>query len=110
MAQEVNPLFTGMATARNYRKLHDMVSDRGIQLVCVQYPMLSADPLFEIFRDREGIIFVSNEEIFKEAVGKEGYDEYFTDKFGVYFGHCTPKGNQLLAENIAETLLKEYFH
>jgi lysophospholipase L1-like esterase len=26
------------------------------------------------------------------------------------FGHCTPKGNRLLAENIAQTILKEVFH
>jgi hypothetical protein len=32
------------------------------------------------------------------------------DMFGGDFGHCTEKGNQLLAQNIADTILKEVFH
>jgi len=30
--------------------------------------------------------------------------------FGGDFGHCTPKGNRLLATNIADVILKEVFH
>lgn len=108
-SDEVNTRFTGPATPINYRKLRDKVRRRGIQLVCVQYPMLSVEPLREIFPDREGIIFVDNEKIFREAVAREGYWEYFIDSFAGYFGHCTNKGNQLLAENVAATLLREYF-
>ncbi|MCM8791813.1 MAG: tetratricopeptide repeat protein [Candidatus Omnitrophica bacterium] len=96
-------------TQSNFRKLHDILKRRKIKLVCVQYPMRSVQPLKDIFKDREGIVFVDNEYIFKEAVKKEGYNVYFTDMFAGDFGHCTLKGNRLLAENIANVVLKEYF-
>jgi hypothetical protein len=35
---------------------------------------------------------------------------YFVDMSGGDFGHCAPKGNRLLAENIANVILKEVFH
>jgi len=56
------------------------------------------------------VIFVDNERIFKDAIGKKGYNKYFTDMFGGDFGHCTQKGNKLLAENIANAILKEVFN
>jgi len=96
-------------THYNYQRLKEIVAKRGIRLVCVQYPMRSVEPLKEMFRNREGIIFVDNERPFKERVAKEGYDEYFADMFGGDFGHCTEKGNRLLAGNIANTILKECF-
>lgn len=63
-----------------------------------------------MFGDTQDIIFVDNEKIFKQAVKKSSYDEYFTDNFAVDFGHCTPKGNRLLAENIANVILREVFN
>ena len=96
-------------THHNYQKLKEIVTKRGIRLVCVQYPMRSVEPLKRIFKEKEDIIFIDNEKLFKEAVDKEGYDEYFRDMFGGDFGHGTSKGNQLLAENIANTILKECF-
>ncbi len=76
----------------------------------MQYPMRNAEPLKKIFPGQEkSIIFVDNEKIFKDAFRKEGRREYFVDMFGGDFGHCTPKGNQLLARNIADVILKEVF-
>jgi tetratricopeptide (TPR) repeat protein len=98
-------------TVANYRTLKEILDKKGIRLVCMQYPMRSIKPLKRIFQDdREGIIFVDNEKLFKEAVKKDGYNAYFKDIFGGDFGHCTDKGNRLLAENIANTILKEAFH
>lgn len=97
-------------TAHNYQVVKRILDKRGIKLVCVQYPMRSVEPLKKIFEGQEGIIFVNNEKVFKKAVEKEGYEEYFTDMFGGDFGHCTPKGNRLLAENIAEVITKELFN
>jgi len=50
-----------------------------------------------------------NEEIFKDEVAKYGRQNVFIDMFGGEFGHCTKKGNRLLAENIANVILKEVF-
>ncbi len=96
-------------TINNYRKLKQILDKRKIKLVYAQYPMRSIQPLRKIFKDDENIIFVDNEKIFKDAVRKDGYDEYFRDMFGGDFGHCTQKGNRLLAGNIANAILKEIF-
>lgn len=76
--------------------------------MCMQYPMRKIDPLKEIFKGQsEGIIFIDNEKIFKEAIRKEGYKEYFIDLYAGDFGHCSDKGNRLIAENIAAVILRE---
>ena len=97
-------------TRQNYQKLRDIVKQKGIKLVCVQYPVRSVEPLKKLFDSTEGIIFVDNEKIFKEALEKASYDEYFEDSYGGDFGHCTKKGNRLLAENIANVILRECFN
>jgi len=42
-------------------------------------------------------------------VKSTGYKEVFRDMFSGDFGHCTEKGNRLLAGNIAAVILKELF-
>lgn len=96
-------------TRRNYQRLKELLDKRGIKLVCVQYPMRSIEPLKQIFDAQEGIIFVDNEKNFLEALKTARFTEYFTDTFGGDFGHCTRKGNRLIAENIANVILKECF-
>lgn len=97
-------------TENNYHKLKAILSKRGIRYVCMQYPMRRLEPLKEMFHDDiKNIIFVDNEKIFKEAVQKKGYLEYFDDMFAGDFGHCTQKGNRLLAKNLAGVILKEVF-
>ena len=96
-------------TVNNYRKLKEILDRKGIRLVCVQYPVRNVEPLKKIFGKDKGVIFVDNEQVFKEAVRKGSYKKYFRDMFGGDFGHCTPKGNMLLAENIADVILKEVF-
>ncbi len=113
-AQKANRLRLGWynpITVSNYRKLKDILDKRGVKLVCVQEPMCSIELLKRIFQGREEeIIFVDNERVFRDAVEKDGYNVYFKDMFGGDFGHCTNKGNRLLAENIADAILKEVFH
>ncbi len=95
-------------TVDNYRKLKKILAKRKVLLVCAQYPMRGIQPLKNIFPG-EDVILVDNEKIFKDAVKREGYDEYFRDIFGGDFGHCTVKGNRLLAENIADVIVREIF-
>jgi len=57
----------------------------------------------------EDIIFVDNEMTFKNALKQSRCDEYFADMFAGDFGHCTPRGNRLLAKNIADSILRECF-
>jgi tetratricopeptide (TPR) repeat protein len=97
-------------TVSNYRKLKEILDGKGIKLVCVQYPVRNVAPLKRIFEKDKGVIFVDNERVFKEALRKGSYKEYFRDMFAGDFGHCTVKGNTLLAQNIADVILREVFN
>jgi len=94
----------------NYLKLKGILSQRGIRLVCVQYPNRSVEPLKEIFKGEKDVVFVDNEKAFREAINKGSFEEYFSDAFAGDFGHCTRKGNRLLAQNIANAILSKMFH
>jgi tetratricopeptide (TPR) repeat protein len=97
-------------TIDNYHKLKKILDQKGIRLVCVQYPMRDVKTLKEIFKSDEDVIFVDNQSLFKNAVKKDGFKEYFADLFAGDFGHCTAKGNELLAQNIADVILREVFN
>ncbi len=97
-------------TFYNYRRLKEIIFKRGIKLVCVQYPMRSIKSLKKIFDDKKGMIFVDNEEIFKKVVMQGSYEKYFSDSFASDFGHCTSRGNKLLAQNIANVIMKDIFN
>ena len=97
-------------TARNYRALKDMLDKRKIRLVCVQYPLRPIASLKNIFAgETDDIIFVDNENIFRDAIGRNGLNAYFRDMFGGNFGHCTDRGNKLLGDNIAQAIMRELF-
>ena len=102
--QYYNPM-----TRLNYLKLYSILRRKKIPLACVQYPMRSIESLRRIFMNSNDILFVDNEKTFKDAVQKASYEEYFCDRFGGDFGHCTAKGNRILAKNIAELIFKKYF-
>jgi len=108
-SNELKDMYCNAMTRENYQKLKQILDKRGIKLLCVQYPVLSVEALKKMFEEQDGVVFVDNEKVFKEALKKENYREYFSDMFGGEFGHCTKKGDRLLAENIANVLLKEYF-
>lgn len=97
-------------TAGNYLRMKNILDSRGIKLVCVQYPCRSLEPLKAIFAETGGVVFVDNEKLFNEALKKGKYSDYFKDMFGGDFGHCTVKGNRLLSENIADTIIGGYFN
>ena len=109
-ANELRPRYLPMVTIRNYKKIKNILDIKKIKLVCVQYPMRSIEPLKEIFKEEKDIIFVDNEQVFKKAVAQGYYKDFFCDFFAGDFGHCTDRGNKLLAENIADAVAKEVFH
>ena len=103
--EKYNPI-----TRYNYQKLREIVIQRRIKLVCVQYPVRSIQQFKKMLEPYGDIIFVDNEKIFKEALKQGSYDEYFEDSFGGDFGHCTKKGNELLADNIACVIKENLFN
>ena len=108
-ANEVRSGYYVPATRENYLKLKKILDDRGIKFVCVQYPVRNLTPLKKMFAGSENVMFVDNEKVFKEAIRKSSYREYFSDLFAGDFGHCTPKGYGLLAKNIASVVLNRVF-
>jgi len=106
-SNELRSSYYNPKTRENYQKLKQVLDKRGIKLVCIQYPVLSVEPLKKMLQGQDGIVLVDNEKVFKEALKAGSYKEYFTDMFGGEFGHCTPKGDRLLAENIAKVIIKE---
>lgn len=96
--------FAGKMTKDNYLRLHDILAERSIPLVCISYPMQSADALKEIFRGRGAVVFVDNQKSFFRGVRKDGFSYYFDDNFGGDFGHTTEFGSDLLAKNIATVI------
>lgn len=108
-ANKIRVHYYNPQTRDNYLKLKSVLEKRGIKLVCMEYPVRNVEPLKEMFPEREGIVFVDNENVFKNALRKSGYEAIFRDTFGGEFGHCTEKGNRLLADNVARVILKEVF-
>ena len=110
-ANEVSGKVLGLNSAlvSNYRKLKQIVLAHGIKLVAVQYPTRNVETLKNLVGAND-VILVDNEKIFVDAIKKGKYEDYFIDRFGGDFGHGTPKGNYLLASNIANILLKEIFN
>ncbi|MBN1622049.1 MAG: tetratricopeptide repeat protein [Endomicrobiales bacterium] len=101
--------YYSLTTGYNYNRLKNAVLSKGIKLVSMQYPMRSIEPLKKLLKPSNGIIFVENKESFENAVNREGSEIYFDDMFAKDFGHCTVKGNKLIAKNIADVLEKEVF-
>ncbi|MFA5090972.1 MAG: tetratricopeptide repeat protein [Candidatus Omnitrophota bacterium] len=104
-ADDLRANYYSPQTRSDYRKIRAILDKKGVKLVCIQYPMRSLKPLKQVFSgEKEGIVFVDNEKIFKDAVKQRGYNTYFRDMFAGDFGHCTREGNRLLAENIADAI------
>ncbi len=92
-------------TYHSYQRLKEITAEKGIKLICVQYPLRSIDILRALVGNTEEVMLVDNQQLFEDAVAERAYQEYFTDIFGGNFGHCTRRGNRLLAENVARRVL-----
>ncbi len=97
-------------TVRNYCALKDLLASRGVPLVAVQYPLRDAQFLERTLSpDWKHVLVVDSRDVFVQALRNGKYSEYFTDHFAGDFGHCTPKGYELLARNIAASILRYCF-
>lgn len=108
-AEEINIGEDTLSTSSNYKRFKEIAEKNRIQLVAIQYPMRGIAPLMKMFLSNEGVVFVDNERIFKNAVAADSYWKYFIDSSNGDFGHLTKQGHILLAQNLADILLKEYF-
>ena len=130
---EKKPYF--QVTMENYRRLFDLSRKHHFHYMAMQYPTAKISALINVFSTQpkftetfgdslnsnfpnakleskyEDILFVSNEN-FVQAVAQSSYDDYFTDRFsavlGGHFGHTTPKGHALIAENLSQAIVKNW--
>lgn len=108
--QEIASLEKEISTLRSakltdYQFIKNYLQERGIQFIVIQYPLRSTEPLKELYNPSDGIIFVENKNLFEKGIAQEGLETYFVDMHVGEFGHCTAKGNRLIANNLAETIL-----
>jgi len=97
------------ATQKNYLTLNKLLKEKNIRGIFVQYPIRELSSLKNMFppgTELKHITFVENEENFKDALSKTDYDDLFTDRFAGDFGHCTEKRNKIIAQSIANAVLK----
>ena len=102
----VNPDVTHLfpRTVSNLNKMVNLTTDRGIKFFFVSYALRKIEILKNaIQRD---VFYISNYENFQELLKKYSYEELFTDLFVEDFGHATPFGNRVIADNVARQLLK----
>jgi hypothetical protein len=71
----------------------------------MQYPLRSVDELRTILGDPADVVFVDNDASFREALRRAPWETWFTDDFAGDFGHTTPAGSELIAENAARAIL-----
>ncbi len=100
-------------TARNittyhYQELHKKLQKRDITHIAMQYPLRDVNEIKNMLQEYDDVIFISNEENFREALEKGKYEDYFYDRFAGDFGHATEKGNRMIAENVAAVILNLY--
>ena len=93
-----------------YHDVYSKTRAHGATLVAMQYPTLPINEIENFFTkdEKKDIYFISNELNFKKALKKIKYESIFYDSFGGTFGHTYLIGNQLIAENVANQILKIY--
>ncbi|MBF0522209.1 MAG: tetratricopeptide repeat protein [Candidatus Omnitrophica bacterium] len=99
----------GHFTTYAYNKIVEDVLKRHIQFIGMQYPLHNIGLLKDILKSNRyfpKIVFVENKTNFQAALKREEYTTYFADNFAGDFGHCTFLGNKLIAENLADAVLK----
>tara|TARA_B100001105_G_scaffold105652_1_gene84674 strand:- start:635 stop:901 length:267 start_codon:yes stop_codon:yes gene_type:complete len=77
---------------------------KGTNFIFVQYALRKTDILKNAFGSE--INYISNFEVFKSLLKQYAYDDLFIDSAAKDFGHATPFGNRVIAENVAQELLK----
>jgi tetratricopeptide (TPR) repeat protein len=103
-AQEIRNALPNLFTRNNYLFIEAVAAKHKIPLIAVQYPVRSIEDVKKQFLNPNNVTFVSNEESFKKAIKQDGYFTYFNDMFGGDFGHCSSKGNALIAKAVSEAI------
>ena len=105
--EEIRLNSPNLETYKLYKLIIKKLIDNNIKVICMQYPVRSILPLQEQLKNEpyyDRITFISNEKLFKDALMNNKFSDLFVDQFAGDFGHCTDLGNEMIAENIVNTL------
>jgi len=98
--------YSDPTTIKNFNRISNVLYEKSIKLIIMQYPLRTIEPLINVFHSKERMAFIDNKDLFKMALEKNSYEDLFVDRFAGDFGHCTKKGNRMIAENIAERIVR----
>lgn len=87
-----------------YQRIIDSVRARQIPVIAMQYPLLSVESLCKLLDYRDDVTYLENRANFEAALREANYRELFDDNFAGSFGHLSPRGNRLVADNVAAAL------
>lgn len=94
-------------TRRNYEKFAEVLQEHGITYVAMQYPLRDTEELKNLLMEYPGTLFVDNRTNFENALKTASYDDLFMDRFAQDFGHFTPRGAELVANQVFAVLKNE---
>lgn len=93
-------------TETSYNELASLLASREIHHVAVQYPLQPVQQLKEQLVGQKNTVFVSNEQNFQTALKDRPYSDLFVDNFAGIFGHTTSIGSQIIAQTVADEIVK----
>ena len=93
-------------TRDNYIEIHRLLRERGIVLMAMTYPLRPLDPMRWLLDSTDGVLFVDHEERFRRELQEHGYRALFVDHCNGDSGHATPRGNRILADEVATAILR----
>jgi tetratricopeptide (TPR) repeat protein len=88
------------STSQNYILMQNILKQKNIKLIAMQYPLRNVDTLKSYFKNSSNIVFVSNQQNFNDSLKTHSYNELFEDRFAGDFGHTTSKGTELITRNV----------
>lgn len=91
------------ATRHHYRFVSQMLQERGITHIAMQYPTLPVSDLFAMDLPASTVI-VSQRDSFTLARESHAYRALFTDTITETFGHTTTLGDQIIASRAADVI------
>jgi len=85
-------------------KIVEFCQENNIKLIIQNYPYpyFSVNKTLEELALKHSLPFVDNQSVFDNLVKKEGREKYFFDS-----DHCTPKGHDVMVENVYNVLVSE---
>jgi len=88
-------------TRYNYTRIVDLLRERGVAVIAMQYPTLSIEALEKTLGGRGDVLYLENVDNFEQALNESKYHAIFYDSFAGSFGHFRMAGEELVAKNVA---------